>query len=296
MKAGAVETLEPGIRRILAPNPSPMTGPGTNSYLIGAGGGLLLVDPGPEDASHRDALLAALMPGEHIAAIVVTHAHLDHSGGVAEMRRLTGAPVLAFGAAGEARSPLMQHLVQAGLTGGGEGIDTGFRPDRRLRDGEFLNGPWGEVEILHCPGHMAEHLCLGFGGVLFSGDHAMGWSTSLVSPPDGDMGAFMASLKRLMAREWRLMLPAHGQAVRPVLARLEELYRHRQMREAQICAALAEGPATAAELARRLYTDTPEALLPAATRNILAHLIDLLERNQIHTPLPVTAGSPFQRS
>lgn len=296
MKAGAVETLEPGIRRILAPNPSPMTGPGTNSYLIGAGDGLLLVDPGPEDVGHRAAILAALAPGEHIAAIVVTHAHLDHSGGVAEMQRHTGAPTLAFGAAGEARSPLMQQLVRAGLTGGGEGIDGGFRPDRRLRDGETLSGPWGEVEVLHCPGHMAEHICLGFGGTLFSGDHAMGWSTSLVSPPDGDMGAFMTSLQRLMAREWRLMLPAHGQTVRPVAARLEELYRHRRMREAQICAALIDGPATAAELSRRLYTETPKALLPAATRNILAHLIDLLERNQVHTPLPVIADSRFQRS
>lgn len=258
-----------------------MTGPGTNSYLIGRGGDLLLVDPGPLIDRHLAALEAALEPGEKIAAIVVTHPHLDHSQSAPEMAYRTGAPILAFGAAGEARSPVMARLSTEGLTGGGEGVDQFFLPDRKVKDCEELSGDWGVVRAIHTPGHMAEHLCLAFGDVLFSGDHAMAWSTSLVSPPDGDMGAYMTSLASLAGRRWQLMLPGHGPEVRNVASRLEELLSHRRMREASILRALAQGRADAATLVHQIYTETPAALLPAAARNILAHLIDLAERNEV---------------
>lgn len=281
MIAGQAEWITENIRRVLAPNPSPMTGPGTNSYLIGRGGDLVLVDPGPMIDAHLDALRASLTAGERIAVIVVTHPHLDHSQSARALSGATGAPVCAFAAAGEARSPLMQRLATEGVTGGGEGIDHSFRPDRRLRDLQVLSGDWGDLVVRHTPGHMSEHLCLGLGTVLFSGDHAMGWSTSLVSPPDGDMGAYMASLQRLMHHDWTLMLPGHGAAVIDVADRLTALRDHRLMRESAIRAQLRNGPVSARKLAPLLYTDTPAALLPAAARNILAHLIDLTDRNLI---------------
>jgi glyoxylase-like metal-dependent hydrolase (beta-lactamase superfamily II) len=266
-----------------------MTGTGTNSYLLGQGGNLLLVDPGPLLEDHVRALMSALAPGEWIGAIVITHAHLDHSAAAPRLAQLTGAPVLAFGGATSGRSPAMEALAQAGLTGGGEGLDVAFRPDRHVRDGEVLHIDDLHVEVIHTPGHLGGHISLGFGGILISGDHAMGWASSLVSPPDGDMRAYMASLQTLRLRPWDLMLPGHGPEVRHVAERLDALIAHRQGREADILAALAKGPARPDELATLIYYDTPPALLPAAARNILAHLIDLTERNRTTaypTPAP----------
>lgn len=281
MRPEEVAEISGRVRRIVAGNPSPMTGPGTNSYLIGRGGGLVLLDPGPDLPSHRAAILAALRPGEAIEAIVVSHAHADHSAGAAAMSTRTGAPVLAFGRAEEGRSPLMMRLAAAGLMAGGEGVDTLFSPDQRLVSGSAIAGHWGEVEVIHTPGHMAGHLCLAYQGVLFSGDHAMGWSTSIVSPPDGDMADYMASTRLLLERSWRLMLPGHGAEVPHVQERLAQLLSHRAAREAEILRALTLGPADASTLALRIYRDLAPALLPAARRNVLAHLLDLWSRNQI---------------
>lgn len=281
MRPGEVAKIGKRVRRLVAGNPSPMTGPGTNSYLIGRGGGLLLLDPGPDLPAHRAAILAALEPGEAIEAILVSHAHADHSAGAAAMAVATGAPVLAFGRAEEGRSALMMELATAGLMVGGEGVDTDFAPDRRVVGGSSISGQWGEVEVIHTPGHMGGHLCLAYEGVLFSGDHAMGWSSSIVSPPDGDMADYMASLRLLLAREWRLMLPGHGAEVPEASARLAQLLSHRRARESEILEALALGPATTDALTLRLYCDLPPGLLAAACRNVLAHLIDLWSRNQI---------------
>lgn len=254
-----------------------MTGSGTNTWLLGEGQ-VAVIDPGPNDPAHLAAILSSLALGEEVAAILVTHAHLDHSALVPRLARETSAPVYAFGRAGEGRSALMQRLAAEGLQGGGEGVDPTFAPDHRLTDGQGLTLGQTEIEVIHTPGHMGEHLSFACDGLLFSGDHAMGWATSLVSPPDGDMGAYMASLDKLAARPWQRMLPGHGAPVEDPAHRLAELAAHRRGRDAQIRAELARAPGTAADLARRIYLDTPEALMPAAARNVLAHLIDLSAR------------------
>ena len=280
-------TALPGrLRRVLARNPSPMTGPGTWTDIVGSGE-VAVIDPGPALDSHLNAVLAALEPGERVAAILVTHAHLDHSGLAPALARATGAPVMAFGGAQDGRSPAMRRLVAAGLRSGGEGLDPAFAPDRRLADGEVVRGPDWALRALHTPGHLGGHLCFAWEEVLFSGDHAMGWAPSLVSPPDGDMGAYMTSLERLAQAEWRLMLPAHGDPVADPAARLAELAAHRRGREAQVAGALAAGPATLEEVTASVYRDIAPALLPAARRNALAHLIDLAERNLVRAiPFP----------
>lgn len=282
-----------GLERLRAANPSPMTGTGTNTYLLRAGEEMAVIDPGPDLAPHLAAILART-GSAHLSMILVTHAHLDHSALARSLAEATGAPVLAFGPAGSGRSALMQGLEAQGLTGGGEGIDRSFAPDRLLADGEILPFGTGHIEAIHTPGHMGGHLSFAWGGRLFSGDHAMGWASSLVSPPEGDMGAYMRALERLLARDWQEMLPGHGEAVAPVAPRLAALLEHRREREASVRAALRDGPATAKELTARIYADTPAALLPAAERNVLAHLIDLVSRNEIATEPPLTAASRFQ--
>ena len=271
---GAPETLAPGLRRIVAPNASPMTYRGTNTYLVGRRG-LAVIDPGPMLEAHLDAILAAVTPGQRITHILVTHAHLDHSPLARPLSEATGAPVLAFGDAASGRSQAMQALAESGMVGGGEGVDAGFAPDQCLADSARVAGDGWQLEALHTPGHFGNHLCFAWGDVLFSGDIVMGWASSLVSPPDGDLTAFMASLSRLSARRWSCFHPGHGAPVEAPGQRLSELRDHRLMREAQILTALRSGASDAASLAARIYTETPAALLPAATRNVLAHLLAL---------------------
>ena len=277
-RPGQVVEIAPGVRRVLAPNPSALTGPGTNSYLIGRGE-VAVVDPGPDDPEHLDALLAAAA-GERIAVILVTHAHLDHSPLAAPLSARTGAPVAAFGDARAGRSAAMEALAGEDL-GGGEGVDAAFAPDRRLADEEVVEVGEARIEALHTPGHFGNHLAFALGDVVLTGDLVMGWASTLVSPPDGDVGAFMASCERLRARAPRLLLPGHGEAVADPVARIDWLLAHRREREAQILAALGDGPADPATLVARVYSDTPRALWPAAGRNVLAHLVDLAGRGVV---------------
>ncbi|MBY6115769.1 MBL fold metallo-hydrolase [Mameliella alba] len=289
---GVAEQLAPGLRRVLAPNASPMTFRGTNSYLLGTGG-LAVIDPGPQDDTHLQALLSAVGPGQKITHILVTHAHLDHSPLARALSRETGAPVLGFGPAEAGRSAVMQALAQGGLVGGGEGVDSAFAPDETLSDGDVVQGDGWRVEALHTPGHMANHLAFAWGDVLFSGDLVMGWATSLVSPPDGDLTAFMGSLERLKLRDWSVFHAGHGAPVDSPAERLETLLIHRRGREAEILNALSDGPATARALAERIYTEVPAALLPAATRNVLAHLIDLAEKSRVAPQGTLSAEAVF---
>lgn len=286
----AGEELAPGLRRIRAPNASPMTFSGTNSYLVGTGA-VALIDPGPADPGHLAAILAALGPGERISHILVTHAHRDHSALAPAAAAATGAPVLAFGDALAGRAPHMTALAAAGLIGGGEGVDAGFAPDRLLRDGEAVAGDDWRLTAIHTPGHFGNHLSFHWHDIVFSGDLAMGWASTLISPPDGDLTGFLASLTRLEALAPARLLPGHGEPVDDALARLAWLRDHRLVRSLALIAALDAGPARIPDLTRRLYTDTPPALLPAAERNVLAHLIDLERQNKVTaTPAPGPAA------
>lgn len=283
--------LADGLLRLRAPNPSPLTGTGTNTYLLGQDE-LAVVDPGPDLPQHLAAILAAA-DGRPIRQILVTHAHGDHSALSPRLAAATGAEVLAYGSARDGINPRMAALP--GLPPGGEGLDLAFHPDRRLTDLQRIIGPGWDLQVLHTPGHLGGHLCLAWGDVVFSGDHVMGWATTIVAPPDGDMGDYMASLHRLSARTWQRFLPGHGEPVEDPAARLSDLIAHRQMRERQILLALDDGPSTPAALTARLYAETPRALWPAAQRNVLAHLIDLASRNLIHADPHVAPDAIYHR-
>jgi glyoxylase-like metal-dependent hydrolase (beta-lactamase superfamily II) len=266
LPTGAVQELGgpggPRIRRIRCGNPGPFTFLGTNSYLIGQGA-VALLDPGPEDAAHRAALLAALEPGERLSHILVTHTHRDHSPGAAALARETGAITAGFG----------PHLTPPEI--GGEGGDHGFDPAIRLADGDVLAGGDWQVTALHTPGHCANHLCFALdgSGILFSGDHVMSWSTSVVSPPDGDMADYMAGLARLAARPEELFLPGHGAPLPQPAPFAAALLAHRQGREDAVLAALRQaGPVSAEALVPPVYGALDPRLVPAAGRSLLAHL------------------------
>ncbi|PTW50158.1 MBL fold metallo-hydrolase [Rhodovulum kholense] len=294
---GRADRLAPGLRRVLAPNPSPMTFRGTNSYILGEGE-VAVIDPGPASPSHLAALLAALAPGERVNRIIVTHSHLDHSALSRPLSEATGAPVLAFG---DSRAGRRAELAALEGLGGGEGVDAGFAPDETLADGAIIEGAGWTLTALHTPGHMGNHLCFAWSGLapdegaLFTGDHVMGWASSMVSPPDGDLGAFMVSLDRLAARPERRLFPAHGAPVPDGPGRIAALAAHRRARAARILDELSRGPATPAALARAVYTDTPPALLPAATRNVLAHLIDLADHSLATPDGALSADALWQR-
>ncbi|MBP0492408.1 MBL fold metallo-hydrolase [Pararoseomonas indoligenes] len=268
---GEVEWIAPGIRRVICNNPGPFTFRGTNTYLIGRGE-VAVLDPGPVDAAHLDALLAATA-GERVTRVLVSHTHRDHSPGTAPLKAVTGAETLGFG----------PHLTPPSE---GEGGDHDFSPDTRLADGAVVEGEGWRLTALHTPGHCANHLCFALeadaalapSGVLFSADHVMAWSTSIVSPPDGDMADYMRSLDRVAARGDSLLLPGHGPAQDDPGTYIAALIAHRREREAAVLSALraAPGPVSATELVRTVYgSSLEERLVPAAARSLLAHLLKL---------------------
>jgi glyoxylase-like metal-dependent hydrolase (beta-lactamase superfamily II) len=262
---GQLEEVAPGLRRVLCDNPGPFTFRGTNTYLIGRGQ-VAVLDPGPADAAHLATILAATT-GERITHILVSHTHRDHSPGAAALQAATGAPTLGFG----------PHLTAPEAAG--EGGDHAFTPDRRLADGEAVEGEDWRLVALHTPGHCANHLCFALEGtgVLFSADHVMSWSTTVVSPPDGDMTDYMASLARLSQRDDRLYLPGHGPPLPEPAGFVATLAAHRREREARVLDALrAARRATAADLVPAAYgPELDPRLVHAAARSLLAHLIKL---------------------
>ncbi|WP_245894747.1 MBL fold metallo-hydrolase [Paracoccus indicus] len=278
--------------RILAPNPSPLTGPGTTTFLIGEDH-VAVIDPGPDDDAHLEAIVA--QGRGRIGHIFVTHAHLDHSQGAARLSQMTGAPVLAFGTATEGRSAINARLAASGMIHGGEGLDMDFTPDIRLQDDQQITTPDWSLRVLHTPGHAAGHLCLAWGDTIFCGDLVMGWSSTLISPPDGDLIDYFRSLDRLRQLSPARLLPTHGAPIQDPLPRIDELARHRRDRTAQIMTALHQAPDTAEGLARRLY-EVPEPLYPAAQRNILSHLIALTQLGAVDFQGNLTADSFFSIS
>jgi glyoxylase-like metal-dependent hydrolase (beta-lactamase superfamily II) len=288
---GQADLLEPGLRRILAPNPSPMTYRGTNTYVLGQDS-FAVIAPGPDLPAHMDAIMAAT-PGR-ISHILVTHAHVDHSPLARPLAQATGAQVYAFGDAQSGRSDLMRQLAASGQLAGGEGVDSDFAPDVKLQDGDEISGDGWSLRALHTPGHMGNHLCFAMNDLLFCGDLVMGWASSLVSPPDGDLSAFMASCRSLTQQDWRVFHSGHGAPIANPNERLHELIAHREMREVEIMQALRHGPASPSQLTAQIYAQTPPALHPAAQRNVLAHIIDLYERNLLCPIGDFTADAVFE--
>ncbi len=268
----ALTQVSPLVRRLVAPNPSPFTFNGTCTYIVGQGK-VAIVDPGPDDDSHLSALLAAA-DGERVDAILVTHTHRDHSTGVEKLRAATGARVI--GAA-----PFTPR--GDGSAGLNSAHDRGYSPDATLADGERWSGAGYTIEAVATPGHCSNHLCFALldEGALFSGDHVMAWSTSVVAPPDGSMRAYMDSLDKVRARPETIYWPGHGGPVVEPQRYVRGLIHHRRQREASILNALAEGPQTIPALVARIYVGLNPSLTHAAGLSTLAHLEDLSERGRV---------------
>ena len=273
-----VDEVVPGVRRVLANNPSPFTFKGTLSYIIGRGQ-VAIVDPGPLDEAHIKALLDAVR-GETVTHIFVTHTHRDHSPAVPAIKAATGALVLAEGPHRPSR------LLNVGEPPRMEGSnDTDFRPDRALADGEVVTGKGFIIEAVTTPGHTANHMAFAFkeANLLFSGDHVMAWSTPVVAPPDGAMSDYMASLQKLARRSEAIYLPGHGGVVREAPSFVQHYIRHRQGREASILHRLAKGEADIPTIVRAIYIGLDPRLLKAAGLSVLAHLEDLVTRGVVKT-------------
>lgn len=296
--------------RLTANNPGPLTGPGTNSYVVApsAGGAAAVIDPGPDDADHRAALMDAAGGPSAVAAVLATHAHLDHSAGAAAFAAAVNAPLYGFGPHGSGRRSAFVQLLKRlgddpGAAGGGEGADRRYKPDRALEHGQPLGAPGANwtLRAIHTPGHIADHLCFalepasgGAAAAVFSGDHVMAWATSLVSPPDGDMRAYMDSLALMARRRDPLLLPGHGEPVEDPAARVAELIAHRRGRRDAILAALGDGPRRSAEIRAAVYLDLPKGLEPAAERNVLAHLLELIELGHARPFDPFSPTARFE--
>jgi len=291
--AKQITSLAAGIRRVIAPNASPMTYWGTNTYLIGEGK-IAVIDPGPADQDHLDAITNAAGGPNRISHIFVTHAHVDHSLGARPLAALTGAPIYAYGDAHRGQSDLMKKLVRDGLSSGGEGVDAEFQPDIQLEDGQVVHGDAWSLQAVWTPGHISNHICLAMGEDLFSGDHVMDWATSIVSPPDGDVSAFLASCEKLLQRRESLYFPGHGNPVEDPKARTQWLINHRRERERQIREVLIVSPKSPSEIVQEIYTDIPKALYGAAERNVFAHIIDLVDREIVISNGPIRVGSTYQ--
>lgn len=282
---GEANAVSPLVRRVLARNPSPFTFTGTGTYIIGHGT-VAVIDPGPNDPSHIDALTSAVQ-GETVRHILVTHTHLDHSPASKPFAKATGAPILAYGPHGTGRSGgLAGQEVEAGA-------DWDFSPDQRLEDGQTISGPGWTVEAIHTPGHTSNHLCYALReeAALFSGDHVMGWSTTIVSPPDGDMGAYMASLEKIMQRSEEIIWPTHGPPITKPRQFVRSLLGHRKQRERQILSCLEKGVHTIPEMVLEMYRNVSKSLHSAAARSVLAHLIHMAERDLVSCD-----GSPREDS
>jgi glyoxylase-like metal-dependent hydrolase (beta-lactamase superfamily II) len=265
---GACDQVSPLIRRVVANNPGPFTYLGTGTYIVGKGE-VCVIDPGPSLPEHLDAILKAVK-GERVTHIAITHHHSDHSPLAGALKAATGATIYGCAVSGGEEEDTGEVKMEAGH-------DHDFRPDVSLCGGGEIAGPGWTLEAIPTPGHTSNHLCYALKeqNALFSGDHIMGWSTTVITPPDGDMTAYLESLERIRARNFDTLWPTHGPPIREVTPFIDAYIAHRVERMDQILLALADGPARIRELVPRLYRDVDPRLHPAAARSMLAAIIHL---------------------
>jgi glyoxylase-like metal-dependent hydrolase (beta-lactamase superfamily II) len=267
---GRCDQVSPLIRRVTADNPGPFTYKGTGTYIVGRGE-VAVIDPGPDDAAHLQAILAAV-DGERVSHIVITHHHSDHSPLAGPLKAATGAPI--YGCA------VARHEEDDGGVKMEAGHDLGFSPDVSLCGGGRVSGPGWTLEAIPTPGHTSNHLCYAFAeeNACFTGDHIMGWSTTVITPPDGDMTDYLASLDAIRSRRFDVLWPTHGPPIRDVDRFIQAYEDHRLERLDQITDALKAGPARIGDLVPRLYADVDSRLHPAAARSMLAGMIHLVRK------------------
>jgi glyoxylase-like metal-dependent hydrolase (beta-lactamase superfamily II) len=283
---GVAETVTPLIRRVVARNASPYTFKGTGTYIVGHGT-VAVIDPGPALPDHVDALLAALR-GETVSHIVVTHTHHDHSPAAAVLKRATGAPTIGFG----------PHGIGSALDVGGseESADRDFVPDMAIGDGDVIAGPGWHLAAVHTPGHTSNHLCFALPEekTLFSGDHVMGWSTSVISPPDGNMTDYLRSLDKLLPRDDAVYWPTHGPAIPEPQRHVQSFIAHRRERRDAILHQLAAGETTIPEIVAAVYPGLDPRLRGAASRSVLAHVFELLGEQRVVSDGPPSLTARYR--
>jgi glyoxylase-like metal-dependent hydrolase (beta-lactamase superfamily II) len=293
LKAGVAEDVAPGIRRVLCNNPSPFTFTGTVSYIVGPvtpGGNVAIIDPGPDDEAHAQALLDAVA-GQNVSHIFVTHTHKDHSPNTPRLKAATGATVYAEGVHRASRSRYESETISSE-----SGADRDFVPDVIVRDGDVVSGDGWSLEAVTTPGHTANHVAFAWPErkAMFIGDHVMGWSTSIVAPPDGAMTDYMASLEKLTHRNEDLYLPGHGPEIPNAVRYVKFLARHRKAREASVLHRLAKGEADIPTLVRAIYIGIDPRLTGAAGYSVLAHLEDLVARGVVATDGDPVIGGTYR--
>lgn len=283
---GVASELSPLVRRVVAQNPSTFTLHGTGTYIIGRGS-VAVIDPGPLDHDHVDAILQATQ-GETISHILVTHTHNDHSPAADPLQKKTGAKTYGYGPHGSGKADMKPE----------EGGDMDFTPDVEIRDGDHILGQGWTMKALHTPGHLSNHVCFELmeEKTLFSGDHVMGWSTSIVSPPDGDMVEYMASLEKLLDHDHDLYWPTHGPAIEDPHPFVRSLIAHRHGRMDQIRDCLAQGAMDIPSMVKSMYTDVPEYLHPAAARSVYSHLIMMVKNGEVFCDGNIEASDTYSLS
>ncbi len=281
---GRCDKVSPLIRRVVANNPGPFTYLGTGTHIVGRGE-VAVIDPGPDLPDHLGAILAAVA-GERVSHILVTHHHSDHSPLARALAAATGAPV--FGCAVATKSLEGEVKLEAGYDD--------FTPDISVCGGAVIEGAGWTIEAIPTPGHTSNHICYALReeNALFSGDHIMGWSTTVITPPDGDMGAYMASLERVRSREFATLWPTHGPPITKVTPFIDAYAEHRRERERQIVAELAAGETRIKAMVPRLYAAVDSRLWPAAAHSVLAHVLELVRTGRVESEGPPTLDSEYR--